>query len=637
MTVTTQLWLFTVCSTVSSSSSTVQLITEKLWDSHHSVESKRSKNIWFPNTNDIQEPPKASVLEERSISSLRQQLSSESEEPPLQTLSHRWNFFQNTLHLFDLKPLHIYDLFTTSHQDVRSANGSSWGQGLMDVLESINEINELTKREIEIDHSYHRLPDLLEPMHYTLALKVYHWGNRTFSGRVSIAVRAKEDSSVVFLHCSKLNIFWDSVQVIDSSGTRQHRVVDHKILPGPEMIALVVRPRLIKDVAYNISIEFSGVMAEDEYGLYSLSYSNNGDTHYMALTQLQTTYGRQVFPCLDEPALKARFSLRVARPTNCTALSNTRRISTTLIEPGWVWDEFETTPLISTYILAFAVIDFDYLTVTGPGITFSVWTRPDLLPFASYVLEIVPQLLYYYQDYFKVKYPLGKLDIVAVPSVYPRAMENIGLISMHERMVQRTPSSRTQDRVVTTKIVAHELAHMWLGNLVTPAWWDHIWLSEGFATFFAAQATSLIIPDGYVEGSFVAHEHWLSLATDVAPMSRAIYVPVLSNQTLLVFDDHTYNKGACLVRMMQFFMGEMNFRRSVSTYIKTRQFSTSTNWDLLSVLGDTNTVRERLPESVELSEVMRGWLTIVGYPLITITRLSNGTARLEQVTVAWRK
>ncbi|KAA0193773.1 hypothetical protein HAZT_HAZT006109 [Hyalella azteca] len=457
MTVTTQLWLFTVCSTVSSSSSTVQLITEKLWDSHHSVESKR-------------------------------------------------------------------------------------------------------------------LPDLLEPMHYTLALKVYHWGNRTFSGRVSIAVRAKEDSSVVFLHCSKLNIFWDSVQVIDSSGTRQHRVVDHKILPGPEMIALVVRPRLIKDVAYNISIEFSGVMAEDEYGLYSLSYSNNGDTHYMALTQLQTTYGRQVFPCLDEPALKARFSLRVARPTNCTALSNTRRISTTLIEPGWVWDEFETTPLISTYILAFAVIDFDYLTVTGPGITFSG----------------------------------------------------------DERMVQRTPSSRTQDRVVTTKIVAHELAHMWLGNLVTPAWWDHIWLSEGFATFFAAQATSLIIPDGYVEGSFVAHEHWLSLATDVAPMSRAIYVPVLSNQTLLVFDDHTYNKGACLVRMMQFFMGEMNFRRSVSTYIKTRQFSTSTNWDLLSVLGDTNTVRERLPESVELSEVMRGWLTIVGYPLITITRLSNGTARLEQ-------
>ena len=357
-----------------------------------------------------------------------------------------------------------------------------------------------------------------------------------------------------------------------------------------------------------LEIAYTGILNDKLRGFY---LSKTKLRNY-GVTQFEATDARRAFPCFDEPALKATFDVTLVIDAGDTAISNTKMVSDA---PGPVAGKhtvaFGTTPKMSTYLLAWLVGDFQCSEGKSEGVKLRVCATPDKVKLTEFALEAAKWDLKYYDKYFGIKYPLKKLDLVAIPDFESGAMENFGCITFRETELlvdAREGALPTKKEVATT--VAHEMAHQWFGDLVTPAWWDNLWLNEGFATWMESKAAAQWQPKWGIDQD-VATDLNHTLDEDAGkitrPIRQAAETPAEINA---LFDDIAYGKAGAVIGMVEHWVGEETFRKGVQAYLAAHLYGNATAEDF----WDAQTRVSGLP----VDKVMRSFVEQPGVPLVVV-------------------
>ena len=365
---------------------------------------------------------------------------------------------------------------------------------------------------------------------------------------------------------------------------------------------------------------FTGTLNDKMAGFYRSSYKDmEGKTKYIASTQMEPTDARRAFPCFDEPALKAEYTITLVAEDGLTCLSNmdvnckkevddraggTRKIAVT----------FNRTPLMSTYLLAFIVGELKYIETTAFRVPIRVYATPDKeIEHGRFSMDLAAKTLAFYEKEFDNEFPLPKMDMVAVPDFSAGAMENWGLITY--RVVdllfdENTSGASTKERVA--EVVQHELAHQWFGNLVTMDFWDGLWLNEGFATWMSWYSCDKFFPEWKIWQSFVIGDLQSALSLDSLRSSHPIEVPVKrADEINEIFDAISYSKGSCVLRMISKYLGEQIFMDGIRLYIKKHAYGNTRTEDLWAALSDAS--------GKPVENIMDIWTKRVGYPVVTVT------------------
>ncbi|KAJ8917142.1 hypothetical protein NQ315_012634 [Exocentrus adspersus] len=393
-------------------------------------------------------------------------------------------------------------------------------------------------------------------------------------------------------------------------------------------ITIHTRKNLKVGENYTVDIKFSGQLLNNLVGLYKSHYVDlTGRTKWLATTHFQPIYARRVFPCFDEPKFKAPFKISIARRTNMTALSNMPLKQTEPMNEtsGWVWDHFEETPPMSTYIVAFTVSDFESIssesTTAGPVV--KIWAPKDDLSQAHYALDVTHELLPFLEEYFDIKYPLPKLDMLAIPNFGKGAMENWGLMKSSLLFDPNSRSIKTKSFIMAR--IVHELAHQWFGNLVTMEWWSDLWLNEGFGTFMAEVAITKLRPRWHAYSSVKIRDTYNTLYFDTLKSTRSIQTDIENNaQIEQIFDTIIYQKGSSILKMLNYTLSESIFIRGIQHYLKKYSYQSSTQDDLWALFTKTAQNQSIIPNTVTVKALMNSWSTQPGYPYITAMRNYSG-------------
>ncbi|XP_027535522.1 thyrotropin-releasing hormone-degrading ectoenzyme isoform X2 [Neopelma chrysocephalum] len=422
-----------------------------------------------------------------------------------------------------------------------------------------------------------RLPRHLRPLHYNLMLSAF-MENFTFSGEVNVQLEVRNASRYIVLHAHRMHI--EAVRVAEDKLAGGVRVARTFFYPQTQVFVVVLNRSLEVQRSYNLKIIYNALIENELLGFFRSSYVLHGERRFLAVTQFSPTHARKAFPCFDEPIYKATFKISIRHQATYLSLSNMPVETSVFEEDGWVTDHFSQTPLMSTYYLAWAVCNFTYReTVTRSGVVVRLYARPDAIRRGSgdYALNITRSLIEFYEDYFKVPYSLPKLDLLAVPKHPYAAMENWGLSVFVEQRILLDPSiSSILYLLDVTMVIVHELCHQWFGDLVTPVWWEDVWLKEGFAHYFEFVGTDYLYPG--------------------------------------------WNMGAALIRMLANFMGHSVFQMGLQDYLTIHKYGNAARNDLWNTLSKA---LKRVGKSVNIQEVMDQWTLQMGYPVITI--LGNET------------
>src|SRR5579862_4577243 len=341
-----------------------------------------------------------------------------------------------------------------------------------------------------------------------------------------------------------------------------------------------------------LSIDFAGTIPESPAGLYYDDYQNRGHTERMLVTQFESTDARRMFPGWDEPAFKATFRLAVTIPKDLAAVSNMPIHSEAVAGTGAGGHplkrvEFAETPKMSSYLLELTIGDLESIKGHAGKTEIGVWTQAGKAHQGAYALEAATSILPYYEEYFGVPYPLPKLDLIAVPGNFAAgAMENWGAITYIDNDLlfdPATSSPRTREAVFT--VVAHEMAHLWSGDLVTLGWWDNVWLNEGFANWMENNATDKFNPDWQIWlRARAAKEH--AMGTDARRNTHALQQAIADESEVdNEFDEISYDKGAAVIRMIETWLGPDKFRDGMRRYMAAHAYSNTTAADLWAALG----------------------------------------------------
>jgi len=372
--------------------------------------------------------------------------------------------------------------------------------------------------------------------------------------------------------------------------------------------------------------EFTGIVNDQLHGFYRSTFTDSsGSEQVIATTQFEATDARRAFPCWDEPDFKAVFSISLVVDAELTAVSNALEVSREPRADGKHLVRFADTMIMSTYLVAYIV---GPLEITAPvdvdGIPLRVVYPRGKGHLTAYALEVAAFCLRYFADYFGVPYPGDKVDLVGVPDFAFGAMENLGCITFREALVLVDPDEVTQAELQrVTDVIAHELAHMWFGDLVTMKWWNGIWLNEAFATFMEMMATDAFKPE-WDRWSDFGLSRTMAFDTDALDATRPIEFDVDSPaEAEGMFDVLTYEKGAAVVRMLEQYLGANPFREGIRHYIAAHKYSNTETTDLWDAIESITKEPVRA--------IMDSWIFQGGYPLITIDLVDNGdTVRFGQ-------
>ncbi|GAB1605730.1 aminopeptidase N-like, partial [Argonauta hians] len=472
-----------------------------------------------------------------------------------------------------------------------------------------------------------RLPRSIVPLVYNLEMNpnIYSGNpsNFTFKGKVDIRFLCQNSTDNITLHILKLEILGDII-VEDLTAKKPISVRNFEEIKEKEFLVVYLNENMVTAHRYKIVIQFTGSLLPDLKGFYFSSYEYKNQTQYLATTQFQATNARKAFPCFDEPALKAKFNVVLVRHKNMSSLSNQQLLRSEERGNNFVADYFDTTPEMSTYLLAFIVSDFSNITKQAGNITLRVWARKNAIHRAEYALDVGSKLLQFFEKYFQIPYRLPKLDMVAVPDFLFGGMENWGLVIYKETMfLTNNVSSTFGEKNAISTIVCHEIAHQWFGNLVTLKWWDDLWLNEGFASYMELVGINHINPHWHKEREFSPHLD-TAMKSDDSVNSHPIYVPVSNpGEIIKIFDIITYTKGAAIIRMMEFFLGTKTFEKGINTYLKKNSLGTVFHDDLWQTLSKAWNDRD-------VKHIMDTWTLQMNYPLLNVSLKGNKLSVTQQ-------
>ncbi|XP_073328901.1 aminopeptidase N-like [Pagrus major] len=488
----------------------------------------------------------------------------------------------------------------------------------------------------------YRLPKSLVPetYHVTLwpRLTPNDTGHYVFTGNSTVAFKCAEETDLILIHSNKLTynkLENDHLARLTSvNGDKAPSITKSWLEPVTQYLVLQLDGKLTKDQQYQLFTDFIGELADDLGGFYRSEYWENGEKKVVATTQMQPTDARKAFPCFDEPAMKAVFHITLIHDAGTVALSNGAEIESMSTGHGLQTTVFEATPQMSTYLLAFIVSDFGYINNTIDEVSIRIFARKPAIAAGQgdYALNITGPILKFFENYYSSKYPLPKSDQIALPDFNAGAMENWGLITYRETALlydEAFSSNSNKQRIAT--IIAHELAHMWFGNLVTLRWWNDLWLNEGFASYVEYLGAHEAEPDWNVKDLIVLSDVHRVFAVDALASSH----PLSSNEEDIqkpaqiseLFDAISYSKGASVLRMLSDFLTEDVFTLGLQTYLETFAFKNTVYtdlWDHLQMAVDANGTK--LPDT--LHNIMNTWVLQMGFPVVTINT-STGVVSQE--------
>ncbi|KAG5192903.1 membrane alanyl aminopeptidase [Tribonema minus] len=371
-----------------------------------------------------------------------------------------------------------------------------------------------------------------------------------------------------------------------------------------------------------LEIRFTGTLNNQMAGFYRSGYTAaDGEKRMMASTQFEALDARRCFPCWDEPARKAVFEVTMVIPTNRAALSNMPEAEVTLLPGGKTEIRYMPSPLMSSYLLAFCVGEFDFLQgVTKHGVSIRVYTPPGKKNLGRFALQVALDTLDLYDDFFQVPYPLPKLDMIAIPDFAMGAMENWGLVTYREvDLLIDDNKASSQQRQRVCSVITHELAHQWFGNLVTMNWWDDLWLNEGFASWTQTFAADALFPSWAMWEQFTTDDQAAALRLDSLKTSHPIQVPIAhAEEVEQVFDAISYCKGACVVRMLHSVIGADKFKEGLQVYMNRHKYANTETFHLWSAWEEVS--------GKPVGKIMSSWTEQMGHPVVKVTEATYSAA-----------
>jgi aminopeptidase N len=459
------------------------------------------------------------------------------------------------------------------------------------------------------------LPDSVVPAHYDIAFQPDS-KNLTFTASVSIRITVRAPTDRILLNAKDL--------VIDRaalSGAAAAPLIsyDEKV-----QTASFAFPGKLAPGEYVLSLDYHGRIFKQAYGLFALDYATPNGSMRSLFTQFENADARRFVPCWDEPALKATFSLTATVPAGPLVVSNMPVSATEDLPGGLRRVHFAETPRMSCYLLFFGLGDLERIHHDVDGTDVGVVVKRGDAAAAQYALDAASQILRYYNDYFGTRYPLPKLDLIAGPgsSTFFSAMENWGAIFYFERVLLFDPKISTEsDKQRIYIVIAHEMSHQWFGDLVTMQWWDDLWLNEGFASWMQEKATDHFHPEWNVwlrslEGKGAV------MQTDEREGTHPIITPIYDVlQANSAFDNITYTKGQAVIRMLEAYVGEEDFRAGVRQYMKDHAYGNTVTDDLWR---EVDAVSDR-----KLTQVAHDFTLRPGVPMITVAPSGQGLSLSE--------
>lgn len=448
-----------------------------------------------------------------------------------------------------------------------------------------------------------RLIEQFIPTHYQLSLAMRRT-ERTFGGTVTIQGNSTDLAETIAVHAKDLvieSVTFDGKEAQWRAGENDELIITHQdITPGKHVIVL----------------GFNGKITDAMHGLYPCYYEHDGVKKELLATQFESHHAREVFPCIDEPEAKATFDVTLTTEENVTVLGN-MPVERQATEDGLLVTTFQTTPRMSTYLLAWVTGELHRKTATTKsGVEVNIWAtpaqRPESLDFA---LDIATRTIDFFDEYFDTPYPLPKSDHVALPDFSSGAMENWGLITYREVALLADPATTSvSSKHYIATVIAHELSHQWFGNLVTMKWWNNLWLNESFATLMEYIAVDALHPEWNVWLDFATMESIMALRRDSIDGVQAVQVDVHHPDEISTLFDGAivYAKGARLLRMLQTYVGSDAFQTGLKDYFAVHAYGNTEGDDLWNALSKAS--------GKDIAGFMNAWISQSGYPVLHVSQ-----------------
>lgn len=457
-----------------------------------------------------------------------------------------------------------------------------------------------------------RLYSQFQPTHYTIDLKPDR-DSLTFTGIVIIkGKKVGPPSKRIVFHEKELKISTARITKHEKSKTTEFPIERINLLKSADEVRLHSSQMLYAG-EYTIELEFNGKISRQMNGMYPCYFKHHGQDKMLIATQFESHHAREVFPCIDEPEAKAVFNLTLTTPKAETVIANTP-IKTQKTERNSLITNFEETPKMSTYLLAFIYGELEFSeSKTANGTAVRVYATPDNVDYTKFALECAVKTLDFYNDYFDVPYPLPKCDFIALPDFASGAMENWGCITFREQALLVDPKNTSLHlKQYVANVVAHELTHQWFGNLVTMRWWSDLWLNESFASWMSYLAVDHLFPDWKVWVQFIVDEQGYALKQDALANTHPIQVTINHpDEIRTIFDAISYEKGASVLLMLYTYLGADSFREGLRYYLKEHAYGNTDTTDLWKALEKHS--------DLPVTEFMEAWTSISGYPIVETT------------------